>query len=84
MMESKWLRFHADGTSPSGKTRRWSVFSKTSGSRLGSIRWFARWRQYTFDPAPGTTFNTGCLRDIGDFMESHMAKRRGVRAPEGE
>jgi hypothetical protein len=40
----------------------WS--KKHSKKRLGLIKWFGRWRQYTFFPETGTVFNAECLNDI--------------------
>ena len=50
------------------KTKRWSVIAKRSGMSLGVIAWYGPWRQYTFDPEAGTTFNVGCLNDIARFL----------------
>lgn len=54
--------------SPRSERRRteiWNVVGARNGVGLGELRWFARWRQYAFYPAPGTIFNPDCLRDIG-------------------
>lgn len=53
---------------PKRKTSRWTVLSNYGGE-LGTVGWFGRWRQYTFDPAVLTTFNAGCLRDIMTFLD---------------
>ena len=74
--ETKWLRFEHVGNSESGKTSRWSVLSRTQGSLLGSLQWFPRWRQYTFDPADGTTFNAECLKDVAEFLLDANARHR--------
>ena len=52
-----YLRFVKTGESESGLTERWGVFSESSGDRLGTIRWFGRWRQYAFYPEPETLYN---------------------------
>ncbi|KKL86924.1 hypothetical protein LCGC14_1939890 [marine sediment metagenome] len=57
------------------KTSKWEVVSK-SGSNLGYIKWFARWRQYCFFPYEGTVFNRECMRDINVFIESQMNARK--------
>lgn len=62
---SEWLRFDLFAHRP--KTKVWSVVSRSSGAKLGTVKWFARWRQYTFFPEPETTFNAGCLNEIIDF-----------------
>ena len=49
------------------RTRVWRVHSAQHGGELGTIKWFGRWRQYTFNPEPGTTFNPDCLREIASY-----------------
>ena len=46
------------------------------GDTLGEIRWWGSWRQYCFFPAEETVFSRGCLKDIQDFIESEMEKRK--------
>jgi hypothetical protein len=70
--------------SPTHKTRRWGIYStahldRDEGSLLGFVAWFGRWRQYTFDPKPGTTFNRGCLADITAFLEKVNLEHRKER-----
>jgi hypothetical protein len=60
---------------PGRKTRVWDVKS-TRGAFLGQIRWYARWRLYTFRPTPTSTFSAGCLHDIERFFEREMASRQ--------
>ncbi len=60
---------------PQRKTKTWVVQS-TSGSHLGEVRFFPRWRCYTFFPADLTTFNDGCLRDIADFVRKQTKEWR--------
>lgn len=57
------------GQSVSGKTSRYAVYNTRSGDQIGEIRWFGRWRHYTFFPADGTAFSAGCLRDIADLIK---------------
>lgn len=51
-----------------GKTRRWRVESKNSGTLLGRISWYGPWRNFVFYPEDDTLFNVGCLMDINAFM----------------
>ena len=76
-MNSRWLTFRWIAKSPSGKTDAWRVISKSSDKILGTIYWYAPWRQYSFAPEPGTVFNRECLRDLAEFLETVMAKRAG-------
>ena len=63
MYAEQWHRI--DGR----KTDRWGIASKR-GDRLGVVSWFTRWRQYTFNPSAGTTFNAGCLKNMAEFLKS--------------
>lgn len=54
---------------PGLKKHRWIVRSKKSGEILGYISWYVLWRQYTFNPTMGTTFNAECLLDIAKFLK---------------
>ncbi len=60
---SEYLELVHD-TSPSGKTAVVGVFSARHGDKLGEIRWFGRWRQYAFYPAPDTIWNPACLAEV--------------------
>lgn len=65
---------------PLGRTqnsRKTGIFnvSSTSGSRLGEIRWYSPWRQYTFWPLPDTIFSAGCMQDIAAHIERLMLAR---------
>ena len=65
--ETKWLIFKVSELKP--KTVVMHVVSKSrTGQILGEISWFGRWRQYSFDPEPSTTFNNGCLQDIAGVL----------------
>ena len=60
---TRWLLFQ-DVTPVPGRTRIIRILSRTKGDCLGHIRWFGRWHQYAFHPAPDTWFNAQCLEDI--------------------
>ncbi len=42
--------------SPNPSTKTWDVFAKQGNLRLGEVRWFGRWRCYSFMPVPDTVF----------------------------
>ena len=73
---AKWIRFRlADEQKP--KTKVWDVLTADNEENfLGRIKWFGRWRKYSFFPASYTIFENQCLRDIADFMEEEMRKRK--------
>lgn len=64
---------------PGLKTQRWEVLAKRDRTVLGVIKWFGAWREYTFFPSYGTTFNVGCLREIaercGNLTREHRQRK---------
>lgn len=68
------ISFGLIGTSPSGKTRVWEVVNRRDGSSIGTVRWFGRWRCYSFHPDANTVFEKVCLRDIADFCDRKTAE----------
>ena len=85
---ASYVVFIFNGVTESGKTAEYNVETDTGKNEvLGTIGWFGRWRCYSFDPWPGTTFEKTCLRDIADFCErltrEHnervRARRRGAK-----
>ena len=64
----KWIDIEGPVPSKSGKTNIWTVVER-SGSELGTVQWFGRWRKYVFIPAAGTVYEEDCLRDIASFCE---------------
>jgi len=67
MIDSEYLTFH-EMPSEVRKTKIFQVCAKRSGSPLGEVKWFNRWRQYCFYPYPDTVFNRTCLKDIQNFI----------------
>ncbi len=63
-----YLRFRPNGTSPSGKTKRWVVENSQSDTQLGWIEWKAPWRKYWFCPLNGTGYDSVCLGEIANFL----------------
>jgi hypothetical protein len=78
--ESRYLDFVMLPAVEGRKTRVVEVRSKRSGDLLGTIKWFGRWRQYTFWPEPETIFNAECLTDVetalGRLNDAHRARSR--------
>jgi len=58
------------------RTKVIGVWSRKSGEILGEIRWFGRWRQYSFFPRPETVFNRECLEDIQVYIKKLMDERK--------
>lgn len=59
------------------KTSVYAVKSSQDNIILGEISWFNHWRRYVFFPLENTLFDSSCLSEIKDFIDSLMNKRRG-------
>jgi hypothetical protein len=60
------------------KTHKWNIYSRSSGDLLGDVMWYRSWRQYTFTPVYGATFNSSCLLALYDFLkECTLSQRQG-------
>ena len=75
MEESKYLEFQTVGNT--GKTVIVDVLSRLHGFKLGTIKWFGKWRQYTFFPESNTLYNRVCLREIADYVSELTCARLG-------
>lgn len=71
---SQYLDFVRDQP-PERKTPIVVVRSKSSGTVLGTIAWFGRWRQFCFWPKADTVFNVGCMADIQAKIAELRAER---------
>lgn len=60
------------------KTKRWEVLANDNAV-LGKIFWFGRWRQYVFQPAEQTVFNSKCLDDLRCFLYVENENQREAR-----
>jgi hypothetical protein len=74
-----FLVFTVDEQASKGKrTKVISVLNRNGGYILGTIKWWAPWRQYTFWPEPCMIFNRNCLNEIADYCkkltDDHRAK----------
>ena len=77
--EGEWITFWLDSTPGLSKTQRWVVRAKADPNmnhRLGVIKWFGRWRKYSFFPEPGCVFEEKCLADISEFMTKRTKDHR--------
>lgn len=74
-----WIKFELLNLSASGKTKVWEVVPiEGDGRNIGCIKWFGRWRKYSFFPANETVFETDCLRLIADFCEERTKEQRSI------
>lgn len=71
--EGEYVTFEMYGEAK--KTVIWRVMSKRGGW-LGDVKWFSRWRKYSFFPAPHCVFEQVCLRDIAEFVEERTKEHK--------
>lgn len=74
--QCEYIRFELVEKKP--KTNVYDVINKNSGFKLGYIKWYPQWRQYCFFPVIYllTVFSSGCLKDIKNFIDDLMEKRK--------
>jgi hypothetical protein len=65
----KYIHFVLIGSKT--KTKIWECRNNRSKEALGTVKWYAPWRQYCFMPTDYAlvVFNSGCLDDIKDFLD---------------
>ena len=60
---------------PHRLTRIWDVLGSDE-SKIGEVRWYPSWRQYTYWPSPSTVMNPTCMDDLSKFVrgktQAHM------------
>lgn len=62
---------------PDRKTAVYVVLStSTERCELGSIKWYAPWRRYTFYTLPDKILDANCLKEITTFIDKLMAERK--------
>lgn len=78
MKESKWITIE-ETTFGDKKTKTFFILSKENRDVLGSIKWYGAWRKYSFFPADNTLFESQCMMDIVEFMNSLMEERKELK-----
>jgi len=74
-MESKYLIFKFSHNKP--RTSVYDVLTKDEDEiKLGTIKWYAHWRQYGFFPEKETVFEKTCMGDITKFLISLNQSQR--------
>ncbi len=81
--DSKYIEFFL---AEKHKPNSWviDIFTKSEDENdpitLGQIRYYARWRQYSFYPYGGMVFEKTCLRDILEVLKMmNELQRVGVK-----
>lgn len=78
-----YIEFQERIQDPKRKTKTFAVVPKGWGGReaevLGEVRWFSRWRCYSFFPSCATIYEQVCLRHIALFCETETNRHRIAR-----
>lgn len=74
MTDSKYIKFNLIDRKP--KTEVYEVVNLSSEFRIGVIKWYAQWSQYSFFPTEDCIFTRVCMYDINKFIEELMEKRK--------
>lgn len=83
--KSKWIKFLDITTFKKNKgghivsypkTQTFLIINKESDFKLGVIKWYGPFRQYSFFPEPNTVFEKTCLKDITQFIIDLMEERK--------
>lgn len=77
MTEGTWIKFVL--SEKKEKTDVYNIVVKENDCTIGQIRWFGRWRKYSFFPYNDTVWESKCLTDIVQFMNDLMQKRKDAR-----
>ena len=89
-VEGKYIYFWHDRGNDKPKTQLWEIFSKENHTWLGRIKWFARWRCYSWSSTYITgdhfaegqrfvsdiVFEKECTREIADFCDKLTIEHR--------
>jgi hypothetical protein len=76
-MDNKYLEFR-EKVVQGRKTPIIQIYSKNHGDLLGEIKWFGRWRQYTFFPCSDTIWNVDCLNTMNAKIIELIGYRKRI------
>ena len=76
MKEYKYIHFIEVKHEKPTITSIWICQNKKSNEELGTVRWYASWRQYCFFNRVQAVYSAGCLDDISDFIKKAMEERK--------
>ena len=75
----KYFYIEENQTKRKPKTRVYDVFSESSDKLIGTIKWYAPWRQYCNFIEGSTVWSRGCNRDINTFIQELMDDRKRMK-----
>jgi len=61
---------------PGRKTRVYEVVNLSSNCLIGTISWYASWRQFVLTPVHNSVWSKGCLADIQDAIAKAEKERQ--------
>lgn len=73
----EYLYFKLVGHKP--RTDVYEVRAKSDDFILGTIKWYAPWRQYCFFPTEDKVFSKGCLNQVNEFIDKLMEERKTIK-----
>jgi len=78
-----WIIFVDRGIIPGGKTKLTEVWTRqgddSAGIKLGTIKWFGRFRKYSWFPEPGTVYEEVCNQEITNFLRLSNIKHKEAK-----
>lgn len=82
---ASYITFRREHAQEIGRvTKIWTVYEGVNhrGADLGQVRWFGRWRKYSFFPAPDMVFEETCLLEIAHFcsVATNFHKQKRTKA----
>lgn len=48
----------------------------SDGRELGSVKWYAYWRKYVFEPIADTVYDAGCLSKLSSFCKNQTVAHK--------
>ena len=68
-MQTKYTYINFRKIEDKPKTSVWSCRNNNSGTELGVIKWYPRWRRYCYCPIVQAVYSKGCLENISHFIQ---------------
>ena len=70
------ITFQHLGPRSGNKTSDFYVRNSKDRGVIGTVKWFGRWRKYSFFPEPGTVYEETCLREIAEFCQARTTDHK--------
>jgi hypothetical protein len=74
--ETKYLSFVIVPMGVTRKTKVVAIVALHHNEMIGEIRWFSKWRQYSFYPFNKTIWTPACLDDVNTVIKELMEERK--------